>query len=290
MSRREDCTKYLFILPALVFTVCFTLYPLIYNLLLSFKDATAMSLMEGNSKFIGLKNYIDIIKDPVFTRVVLNTIIFTVGSILFQFIIGFLIALLFDNDFPGKNFMIALVMLPWFVPVLVSATVFKLFFADTGLLNNVLLSLRLIRHPIPWITDASKAIYSVTIANIWLGIPFNFIMIYTGLRGIPREIYEVAELDGAISYKKVFYIILPILKPVIITTILLGTIFTVKVFDLIWIITGGGPGNSSHLFSTLAYKLAFTDYNFGIGTATTVIMILIIVIAVSILNQIKVEE
>jgi len=282
--------RYFFILPAILFTILFAIYPLIYNVVLSFKDVTAITLIQKTSQFIGLANYREIFKDPIFKRTSFNTLIFTTLSILFQFTIGFLIALLFNKNFPLRDIMISLVMLPWFIPILVSGTVFKLFFMDMGLINRLLLSFRLISKVIPWITDGNIAIYSLIIANIWLGIPFNFIMLYTGLKGISEELYEASEIDGAVGIKKTFYITIPLLKPVIISTLLLGAIFTIKVFDLVWIITGGGPGNASHLFSTYSYQLAFGNYNFGLGSAVSVIMILIIISVTVILNLIRIEE
>lgn len=282
--------RYFFILPAVIFTILFAIYPLIYNVVLSFKDVTAITLIQKNARFIGLSNYKEIFMDPIFKRTSFNTLIFTVFSILFQFIIGFLIALLFNKNFPLRDVMISLVMLPWFIPILVSGTVFKLFFMDMGLINRLLLSFKLISKVIPWITDGNVAIYSLIIANIWLGIPFNFIMLYTGLKGISEELYEASEIDGAVGIKKTLYITVPLLKPVIISTLLLGAIFTIKVFDLVWIITGGGPGNASHLFSTYSYQLAFGDYNFGLGSAVSVIMILIIISVTIILNLIRIED
>lgn len=282
--------RYFFILPAIVFTILFAIYPLIYNVVLSFKDVTAITLIQKTSQFVGIENYKEIFKDPIFKRTSFNTLIFTVLSILFQFIIGFLIALLFNKNFPLRDIMISLVMLPWFIPILVSGTVFKLFFMDMGLINRLLLSFRLIPKLIPWITDGNVAIYSLIIANIWLGIPFNFIMLYTGLKGISEELYEASEIDGAVGFKKTLYITVPLLKPVIISTLLLGAIFTIKVFDLVWIITGGGPGNASHLFSTYSYQLAFGNYNFGLGSAVSVIMILIIISVTVTLNLIRIED
>ncbi len=282
--------RYSFVLPAVIFTILFAIYPLIYNIVLSFKDVTAITLIQKTSQFIGLENYREIFRDSIFKRASFNTIIFTVFSILFQFIIGFLIALLFNKNFPLRDVMISLVMLPWFIPILVSGTVFKLFFMDIGLINRLLLSFRLITKVVPWITDGRVAIYSLIIANIWLGIPFNFIMLYTGLKGISEELYEASEIDGAVGIKKTLYITVPLLKPVIISTLLLGAIFTIKVFDLVWIITGGGPGNASHLFSTYSYQLAFGNYNFGLGSAVSVIMILIIISVTVILNLIRIED
>lgn len=285
---RFGSKRYLFLLPALAFTILFAIYPLIYNTVLSFKDVTLISLIQRTSQFIGLGNYKEVLKDSVFLHTALNTLIFTVLSIFFQFIIGFLIALLFNKDFPLRNLFLSLAMLPWFIPILVSGTIFKFLFADAGMINNILLSLKLSSNVIPWITS-NMAIYSLTIVNIWLGIPFMFLLLYTGLKGIPEEVYEAADIDGAISWKKTLYITVPLLKPVIITTLMLGTIFTIKAFDLVFIITGGGPGNSSHLFSTYSYFLAFDTFNFGLATAVSVIMILIIIVVVGVLNLVKVE-
>ncbi|MDK2900980.1 MAG: multiple sugar transport system permease protein [Thermotogaceae bacterium] len=287
---RYGFKRYIFVLPAIVFILSFMIYPLIYNLNLSFKDVTLITFIRGTSEYIGLSNYMEVISDPTFQRAALNTLIFTVASIFFQFVIGFLIALLFNKEFPLRNFLISLLMLPWFIPILVSGTIFKFFLSDLGFINNVLLSLKLIKEPIPFITNSNLALYSLVFVNVWLGIPFNFILLYTGLKGIPLELYESAEIDGATSWKKVWFITIPMLKPVIITTLMLGAIFTIKVFDLVWIITKGGPGNSSHLFSTYSYLLAFGNFKFGLGAAVSTIMLLVIVIVVGIFNIIKVED
>jgi len=287
---RYGLKRYIFILPAITFILVFMIYPLVYNLNLSFKDVTLITFIRGTSEYVGLNNYKEVISDPIFQRAALNTLIFTIVSIFFQFIIGFLIALLFNREFPLRNFLISLLMLPWFIPILVSGTIFKFFLSDLGFINNILMSLRFIKEPIPFITNSNLALYSLIFVNVWLGIPFNFILLYTGLKGIPLELYESAEIDGATSLKKVWYITIPMLKPVIITTLMLGAIFTIKVFDLVWIITKGGPGNSTHLFSTYSYLLAFSNFKFGLGAAVSTVMLLVIIVVVGIFNMIKVED
>ena len=183
-------------------------------------------------------------------------------------------------------------MIPWFLPILVTGTVFKFFLSDAGIINSILvfLKLRSSSNIIPWITSGSIAIYSLTIANIWRGIPFTFILLYTGMKGIPNELYEAAEVDGAIGWKRTLYITVPLLKPVIVTTIILATVFNIKIFNLVWIITKGGPGNTSHLLSSYSYKLAFSDFNFGLGAAVCVIMLLVVISVVGVSNLIKAEE
>lgn len=287
MKQRE---LYLFVLPALVIVAAFAVYPTIYNFVLSFRDVNLISFIRGTSRFVGFSNYFEIFKDSTFQNTVFNTLVFTALSIFFQVVIGFLLALLFNYEFPLKGFLQSLIMIPWVMPIIVSGSFFRWCFSDDGLLNNFLISLGLIQEPIRWITSKSLVIFSLTLANIWLGIPFNFILLYTGLRKIPEELYESAEIDGASSFQKVVYITIPLLKPVIITTVALGCIFTMKVFDLVWVVTKGGPGGASHLFSTLSYSLAFDRFQFGKSTAVLVVMLVIVVALVAWLNLMRFEE
>lgn len=266
---------YLFLIPILTYQLVLGIYPLIYNFILSFKGVSLVTYMAGTSKWTGLSNYVQILRDAVFQRAFFNTVIFVGLSLVFQFIIGFLLALLFNRSFPLKGLLQGLIMVPWVLPIIVSGSFFRWLFDDQGMLNGFLHSWGLIDKPIAWITSAILPIFSVSIANIWLGIPFSFVLLYTGLRGIPSELHESADIDGANWWQKVLFIDIPLLKPVIVTTLTLGCIFTVKVFDLVWIITKGGPGGASHLLSTLSYSLAFDEFDFGKSSAVLVIMLLL---------------
>ena len=282
---------YFFLIPVLVYQLIFGIYPLIYNLILSFKEVTLITYLGGGiSQWIGLSNYVQILKDPVFQKAIFNTLIFTGLSLSFQFIIGFWLALLFNHTFPLKGLFQSLIMIPWVLPIMVSGSFFRWFFNDQGMANNFLLSWGFINKPIPWITSKIFPILSITAANIWLGIPFTFILLYTGLRAIPLELFESAEIDGANWWQKILYITVPLLKPVIITILTLGTILTVKAFDLIWIMTKGGPGDVSHLFTTLSYSLAFNKFHFGKASSLLVIMVLLVVGLTILFNSTKVEE
>jgi multiple sugar transport system permease protein len=265
------------------------LYPIAYNLWLSLHDVSLVSFVRGGSAWVGLGNYRALLEDPLFRRVAVNAMLFLVVSVAFQLTVGFLLALLFDRPFPLNGIYRSFVLLPWFIPVLVSGTVFRWIFSERGLINGWLLAVGVIDNPIPWITDARYAIWSVVAANIWLGIPFNFIMVLTGLKSIPPELYECAELDGAGEVAKVVHITIPLLKPVLLTTVLLGTIFTVKVFDLVWVITRGGPGGASHLFSTYSYALALEQFRFGYGSAVIMIMVGAMTLLTLFLNRVRVE-
>lgn len=219
-----------------------------------------------------------------------NTIIFTLLSIVFQMIVGFLLALLFNFEFPLKGLFQAFVMIPWVMPIMVSRSFFRWFLSDNGFLNNFLNAIGLIKEPIRWITTEKTALYSLTGVNIWLGIPFNFILLYTGMQQIPEELYESADIDGASGWEKVWYITLPMLRPVVVATFVLGCILTFKVFDLVWIVTKGGPGGTSHLLSTFSYSLAFDRFQFGKSTAVLVIMQAIVVLFILLSSRIQWEE
>lgn len=283
-------TLFLFLLPSLALIFIFGVYPVVYNLFLSLKDVNLISYIRGTARDVGSLNYRTILGDALFWRALYNTIIFTLLSILLQMVVGFLLALLFNYEFPLKGFLQALVMIPWVMPVMVSGSFFRWFLNDNGFLNNLLVSLNWIREPVRWITSEKTVIYSLTAVNVWLGIPFNFILLYTGMQQIPEELYESSEIDGAVGWQKVLYITLPMLKPVIVATFVLGCILTFKVFDLVWIVTRGGPGGASHLLSTFSYSLAFDRFQFGKSAAVLVLMQIIVILFVGFSNRIRLEE
>lgn len=277
---KSPVVGFLFLLPVLIYISIYFVYPFFYNISLSYHDTDVASFVSGKSSFNGLDNYIELFTNSTFQRTLKNTAIFTVFSLVFQFSIGFILALIFNRDFPGEKVLRGLVMIPWFLPLIVSASAYRFFFSEQGIVNGLLLSLKLISAPINWLTDPSLVIWTLTFINIWIGIPFNFVLLHTGLKDVPKELYEAAEVDGAKGWQKLLYIIIPILKPVILTVLMMGTVYTIKHFDIVWIATQGGPANSSHLLSTLSYKLAFRDYEFGLGAATANVMVVIILFLV----------
>lgn len=280
----------LFLLPSLALILIFGIYPVVYNGFLSVKDVTLISYIRGTARNVGSLNYKAILDDPLFWRSLYNTITFTLLSIVLQMVVGFLLALLFNYEFPLKGFLQALVMIPWVMPIMVSGSFFRWFLSDNGFLNNFLAALGWIQEPVRWISSEQLVVYSLTAVNIWLGIPFNFILLYTGMQQIPEELYEGADIDGASGWQKVLYITLPMLRPVIIATFVLGCILTFKVFDLVWIITKGGPGGASHLLSTFSYSLAFDRFQFGKSAAVLILMQIIVILFVGFSNRIRLEE
>jgi multiple sugar transport system permease protein len=269
-------SPYLFILPFVIFCLILLLYPVVYSLALSFRDATVETFVSGEMPFNGLTQYKAALADPVFWKALINTLLFAFFSILFQFTIGFLLALLFQANFPLKNLCLAALLIPWVSPVLTASNIFKGLFNEVGPINRLLQVIGL--GPFPWLSDPDYALPAAIVTNIWIGFPFNFILLYAGMRSISEDIYEAAKIDGASFWERVAYITLPMLKPVSVAVLMLGTIYTVKVFDVVWILTGGGPANATHLLSTYAYQVGFSVLNFGEAAAIATLMVLLVLL------------
>ncbi len=269
-------SPYLFILPFVIFCLILLLYPVVYSLALSFRDATVETFVSGEMPFNGLTQYQAALADPIFWKALINTLLFAFFSILFQFTIGFLLALLFQANFPLKNFCLAALLIPWVSPVLTAANIFKGLFNEVGPINRIGQLIGL--GPFPWLSDPDYALPATIVTNIWIGFPFNFILLYAGMRSIPEDVYEAAKIDGASFWERVAYITMPLLKPVSVAVLMLGTIYTVKVFDVVWIMTGGGPANGTHLLSTYAYQVGFSVLNFGQAAAIATLLVVLVLL------------
>ncbi|WP_156299681.1 carbohydrate ABC transporter permease [Streptobacillus canis] len=279
MRRLKEKIGYLYILPAVLFMLFFVGYPIVYNIIISFQEVNLMSLNTGIKPFVGLRNYITVLNNPVFYKALFNTLFYTVVCIIFQFTIGFALAMFFNIDFKLARFIRGLIMVAWLLPLTVTALNFKFMFAiNGGIINEILLRLHIIKEPIEWLLGQKSSMWSLIITNIWIGIPFNMILLVTGLSTIPKTLYESAELDGSNWFQKIIYITLPSIKPAILAVITLGFINTFKVFDLVFIMTNGGPVNATEVLSTLSYRYSFDTFNFGLGSSVANILCLILVI------------
>ncbi len=289
---REELTAYLYILPSGLFLLVLLGFPILYSVFMSFQKYTLETLVSRHTQFIWFKNYLDVLKDPAFLLALKHSLVFTICSILFQFTIGLSLAILFSKTFPLSNIMRGLLLSGWQIPSVVTGTLFLfLFNLDYGLINFILTSLHIVSQPIGWIVQSNTALFAVIIANIWLGIPFNVILLSAGVAGLPEDVYEAATVDGANGIQKLIYITIPLLKSTILAVLMLGFIYTLRVFDLIWIITKGGPGNATEVLPTFAYRLSFINFNFGKSAAVSVIMLLILLgAAILYLRAITQEE
>jgi multiple sugar transport system permease protein len=277
--RRRVMAAWIFALPSVVFILAFFGYPLIYNISMSFEKYTVASFFTGDAPFVGFANYVSVFRNPVFSIAVINTVIFTVGSIALQFALGLGLAVFFNRHFPLNTLLRSFLMLPWLVPIIVSGTIFRwIYDQDFGVFNQVLLSTHLVSAPIPWLITRWDALFALLIANVWIGVPFNMVILHSGLQGIPQDLYEAAKVDGARALSRFRYITLPMLTPVIRIVLMLGLIYTLRVFDLIWIVTGGGPANATQTLATFAYAKSFRDLVFGQGAAVGNILLVVAVV------------
>ncbi len=288
----DQLAPYFYISPALLFLGLILGFPIIYCIVISFQNLNLTTLISKQPQFIGFQNYYQVLTNPEFRLALIHSLIFTFFSILFQFTIGLALAILFSKSFPFNNTMRGLLLSGWQIPSIVTGTIFLwLFNADYGLINFMLMFLHVITQPVGWLLQANTALEAVIIANIWLGIPFNVILLSAGISGLPEDVYEAATVDGASGWQKIIYITIPLLKSTILAVLMLGFIYTLRVFDLIWIITKGGPGDATEVLPTLAYRISFIHFNFGQSAAIAVIMLFILLIAgIVYLRQIVQEE
>ena len=280
----------LFALPAFVYMLIIVGYPIISNIILSVQDVTVKNLARGTKNFVGLDNYIALFGDEVFRLTISNTLKFTVYSLLFQFVIGFALAVFFNKNFSFAKPIRGLLMIPWMIPMTVTALIFKFIFStDVGIINYFLRSLGIISENIEWLTNPNIAMGCVIFANIWIGIPFNTILLSTGLTTIPQELYESAAMDGANGFQRFIKITLPLLRSTIESVLVLGFIYTFKCYDLIYVMTSGGPVNSTHLMSTYSYKLSFEMFDYSMGSAAANVLLVILMVVGMVYLKITME-
>jgi multiple sugar transport system permease protein len=278
-SKTGDWAAWAFLAPVTLYLLAFYAYPLYRNLELSLRNYTVRSFVQGGAPFAGLDNYQKVLSDPTFGPALLHTVVFTVASLAFQFTIGMALAVFFHRHFPLSRTLRALFLVPWLLPLIVSASTWSwMLNSDAGVVNAALGVFG--AGPVNWLTSPDWSLVSVTIANIWIGIPFNLVVIYSGLQAIPTALYEAAALDGASGRQRFWRITFPLLRPVSAITLLLGLIYTLKVFDIIWIMTRGGPTDSSTTFATWSYRLGFGNLlpAFGPGAAVGNLLIVIALI------------
>ncbi|MFF0160652.1 carbohydrate ABC transporter permease [Streptomyces sp. NPDC005263] len=274
--RRGRLTALAFVAPLVAYLAAFYLYPLYRNLDLSLRDYTVRSFVSGDAPFSGLDNFRTVLDDPTFGPAMRHTMVFTFVSIAFQYVIGLALAVFFNRHFRLSTVLRALFLIPWLLPLIVSASTWSwMFNSESGVVNYFLHFVGV--DPVGWLTSPDWALTSVIIANIWIGIPFNLVILYSGLQNIPAELYEAASLDGASTWQVFRRITFPLLRPVSAITLLLGLVYTLKVFDLIWIMTKGGPSDTSSTLATWSYQLGFGTLlpKFGPGAAVGNLLILI---------------
>ena len=259
----------LFMLPAAAILLFFLTYPLGLGVWLGFTDTR----LNRPGAFIGLENYESLADDPIFLLSIFNTILYTAVASVLKFGLGLWLALILNEHLPFKAFFRAIVLLPWVVPTVLSAIAFWwIFDAQFSIISWTLLKLGIIESPINFLGDPTNARASVIAANVWRGIPFVAITLLAGLQTIPPSLHEAATLDGATPWQRFRNITLPMLTPIIAVVMTFSVLFTFTDFQLIYVLTRGGPLNATHLMATLSFQ-RFSSGQLGEGAAIAVAMI-----------------
>jgi multiple sugar transport system permease protein len=283
---------YLFLGLPVAYLLALVGFPIAYNVLMSVQEVVLGNIADVARPFVGLDNYREAASDPAFRKVLVNSLLFVSVNVVGQIAIGLGIALFFAQQFPGAHYLRGLLLSSWMLPALVVGALWKWLFAtDYGVVNFALASLRVINAPIHWLSDPAIALTSVTIANIWFGMPFSMILIAAALTGIPQELYEAAALDGAGPIARFRYVTLPALMPTLLAVACLVTIYTMRAFDLIFAMTQGGPLDSSNVLPLLSYQFSFQQFHFGVGAAVgTFAFAIVFVVAVVYVRTLNKEQ
>lgn len=270
LLQNNNVLGFLFMLPAAIFLVCFLTYPLGLGVWLGFTDTR----IGRDGSFIGLENYEYLASDSVFWMSVFNTLLYTFIASVLKFVLGLWLALLLNQHLPFKSFFRAIVLLPWVVPTVLSALAFWwIYDSQFSIISWSLMKLGLISGPINFLGDPINARISVIVANVWRGIPFVAISLLAGLQTIPASLQEAASLDGATSWQRFRYVTLPMLTPIIAVVMTFSVLFTFTDFQLIYVLTKGGPVNATHLMATLSFQRGIPGGQLGEGAAIAVAMI-----------------
>jgi multiple sugar transport system permease protein len=279
-ARLERYARALFLVPALAYVLFAFAIPVVYNLILSFEQTGPATIASLFAPFAGLANYKATLAQATTQSTIYRTLVFTVLSLLFQFVFGFGLALLFNLRFPLQRFARSLIIVPWLLPLFITGTMFRyLFQLQGGAVNQILGDLHLVSHPVGFLDSPQPAFLTVLITNIWIGIPFFTLLLYSALQDVPVELREAAMLDGAGGWQRLTRVTVPIIRPVIEVVFVLGFVFTVKVFDIVIALTQGGPANSTQLLATWGYNLSFQQFEYGFGAVVNTVLLVLALLA-----------
>ena len=264
-----------YVAPAALLFVVLMLVPMGTVLRYSLMDG---AILKPNAVFVGLQNYLTLARDPVFWQAVAQTLYFTVIGVVFHLLIGLGFALLLNSNRVNRrlrSLLRVLYILPWLFTAVIIAIIWRLLLDPNGVINALLIDLHVIDSKIEWFSSTRTALHALTFANIWAGYPLYMVSLLAGLQSIPRDLYEAADLDGAGAFQKLVHVTIPQLTPIMISIALLDFIWTMQVFPLVWMTTGGGPIYATEVLSTYTYKLAFSSYQFSQASASAIVILIL---------------
>jgi len=283
---------YLMVLPAVLVVVGVVVYPVISGIMTAFYDVTLRTLNTGTAQFVGFRNFERVFADPVFVQASTNTLIWVVLNVVAQLGLGLALALLLHRAMPGIGFFRSGILVPWVVPSVVAVLTWRwMYDPSVGIANEILLKLGILDRNHPWLGDTATSLYAVTVESIWKGTPFVMLLLLAALQMVPRSILEAASMDGASGWRKLWYVILPQIRVSFAIAAVLTFILTVNNFNAIWLMTEGGPLNSSEILFTLAYKYGFQRFDLGKASAVATMLFVGLVIATTVyLKLIQAKE
>ncbi|MBB5786737.1 ABC transporter permease subunit [Jiangella mangrovi] len=274
--RARHWGDHLFVVPAVVFVLATVLYPLVFNIDLSFRDVGVGEIVTGGAEWVGWENYADQLGRDEFWHALVISLLYTGLAVAVAFALGMALAVYFNQRFPGRNIMRSLLLLAWILPTVVSANVWRwMLDGSYGLINTLLEAVGLLDGDLFWLARPVPALFAVVFATAWSFTPFIMILLLAGLQGIPDTLYEAAKIDGAGAWRRFTSVTMPLLKPVNLTALLLCFISTFKTFDTVFLMTRGGPGEATMILPIYAYNEAFEFFRFDTGAVATTLMLVV---------------
>jgi multiple sugar transport system permease protein len=280
MKKKTDLFPYTLLTPALSMTILIIFFPIVQTAVMSLFNYVIWK--PKDTRFIGLGNYLQALQDEVFWISLKNTIFWIVGVIVLQLLLGFVTALLLNREFKWRGLARSLILIPWVTPSVITALMWRwMYDGNNGVINDLLVRVGLLKSYFPWLANSSTALPAIMVALMWQGFPFFAIMILAGLQAIPNTLYEAAEVDGATRIQMFSRITLPMLMPILLTSMLLRIIWVANSMDVIFVMTGGGPGYATHTLPLFAFIRAYKGLDFGYASTIAIFLTLLLIAIVA---------
>jgi multiple sugar transport system permease protein len=288
----ERLYPYLMVLPAFVLVMAVVVYPVISGIAAGFQDLTLRTLSRGQVIFIGTRNYERVWADPVFWTALRNTAWWVGANVVAQMLLGLMLALMLNRPVRARSWLRAGILLPWVVPSVVAVLTWRWMYDPTvGIVNELLVRVGVLKDYFPFLGDVGTSLWAVTVESIWKGTPFVMLLVLGALQMIPRSIMEAAAMDGAHGWRLLLFVVLPQIRLAFAIALILTLILTVNNFNAIWLMTAGGPLNSSETLFTLAYRYGFERMNLGMASAlATLLFVFLVAVTTVYLYLIRMRE
>ena len=286
--RRDAAQAVLWVGPAFLYLAFFIAYPFAMSIYLSFSDARVGS---PEWHFVGLVNFRRLFEDPVFWQTVRNSFVFTFGSELIRLLIGLPLAFALNRPFRGKRIAQGIILIPFVIPIALSSLAWKWMFDSLySVINWMLMTAHIIDYPWQWLGEPGLAMAAVITMNVWRGFPFSAVILLAGLTAVPVEVIEAAKIDGAGPLRRFVYVVAPIVRPILFVGLLYSIVFSFTDFSAVWLLTQGGPYNTTHVFGTYAYTIGINAGDIGEGAAITLFMFPLLAIFVVVMLRLLRRE